>query len=384
MLVINSLIKKFYNYSSDQWIYDDLPIELPAKIVAQQGQDYIIEHPNGWPPSQHQVKTYGLDPKKSYWSIYEKSVKDLSSEENFPKGKKMVPTDVLKKYAQFKQTTVRGVECYTCDLWESRKWRKIRNQLEKNNLLKTWEVHNSGFPDAYVLAEVKGGHGNYYIQINMPSQEEEEVEDKEMKMDNDKSFKDQVTSDLEKVAYRQGARKITSVSHAVILHMFRQQGFSESKLKVLLELLESAPGKALLSYGLGKGLERAMPEQEVAQTLAEEFRVSGMDLGVEAGLDKLAAKGLELAPAAMTLMSAIEKTAKNGLTLDSIQEFSKVDSDLPAHVREELNNLEKRGRIDAVIDSSEESYTSELDTQAEEEVELEDEVTQAPRYASCS
>jgi hypothetical protein len=236
---------------------------------------------------------------------------------------------------------------------------------------------------------IECANGGKYWHIEGKEYTEEEFKKKisshlikKVNMKNE-NLKDQVKSDLEQVAYRQGARKITSVSHAVILHVFRQQGFSESKLNVLLDILESAPGKALLSYGLGKGLERVMTDSEIAQNLAEEFRVSGMDLGVEAGLDKLAAKGLELAPAAIGLISAIEKTTQEGLTLESLQEFSSVNSKLPKEYQDELDALEKRVRISDP--TPEEVLTSEFENQAETEAQAETEIEpQAVTYASCS
>lgn len=193
------------------------------------------------------------------------------------------------------------------------------------------------------------------------------------------SYKDQIKSDMTKVAYRQGARKLTSISHAAILHVFRQQGFSESKLNILLEFLESNPGKALLSYGLGKGLEQVMIENETAQTLAEEFRVSGMDLGVESGLDKVVEKGLQLTPAMLTLLSAVEKTSQEGVNLETIKSFQKVENDLPEEYRQELNNLSKLTRIDS---SGPDSVETEEDLESLPEEE--NTATKNSFYSACS
>ena len=98
--------------------------------------------------------------------------------------------------------------------------------------------------------------------------------------------KSEILSDLEKVGYRQVAKKLTHIIHALVLHAAKNRlHFSTQELSTIKKVLESQYFTAILGYGIGKTIPDS--ESEFWTHLADEFRISGLDLAVETGIDDL-------------------------------------------------------------------------------------------------
>lgn len=195
----------------------------------------------------------------------------------------------------------------------------------------------------------------------------------------EKSFKQRLVSDAEKMAYRQGARKGLNMTHAVILYAAQTHlNFDGPKLGVLLEILESDFGKAMLAWGVGEGLYRFKGDNNILRNLSEELRVSGMDLGAEAGLDKLLSMGGELVPMVTSLVNAIKIAAEGENLVAAMAAWKAVEDSVPEKVRVAASNAIR-------IEQPEDEIEVDVESEAEAEEHCIN-LTQPnmQQFASCS
>ena len=241
-------------------------------------------------------------------------------------------------------------------IYETKKIRKVIAKLRSANVVKYAHLTYPGFP---LLWEVRLKDNTvFYLKLikNKRSQTEENPIGDDMKNSPEKimnrsdmqgedpeqadekgklSYKGQLISDAEKMAYRQGIRRATNMSRGLILYVaYNHLNLDRQKLSVLKDILESDAMKALLSYGLGQGVGLLPYEHYIMDKVAEEFRVAGLDLGAEAGLAKITGLVPQMLPAVLAFTKTIGEIASGEKTfLESVQAFAQVEEMIPQEIR---------------------------------------------------
>lgn len=168
---------------------------------------------------------------------------------------------------------------------------------------------------------------------------------------NEKGFIPQFNSDLKKVAYRQGAKKLSKgVQMGLLLLAKKAFKLDTSQLGVVEYILNQPIGEAIIAYLIGQGLIRipGIPQNEVIETLSENFRVHGMDLAVDEGINVILPMiSDKLIPLVFSTIGAFSSASEGDYT-KVLEELAKI----------EVPNL----RI-------EEEVVPEKDEEVEEEVE---------------
>lgn len=167
------------------------------------------------------------------------------------------------------------------------------------------------------------------------------------KVENEKGM---IRRDLEKVAYRQSCKKISAATRlaatAFLVKAFKLDAEEE---KTINYMVNSPCGDAILSYALGLGLEKVPIKEQgpIVQNMAEHFRVHGLDVAADEGLDLLWHKAIKDLVPFFKRIVAIAKQAKEGEYLDAAQELA--DLDIP-DLRVVLEDDEVEPPRKAVID----------------------------------
>jgi len=149
----------------------------------------------------------------------------------------------------------------------------------------------------------------------------------------DKSFTSIIKSDGEQVIYRQGAKKLSKAFQASVLSLASKAfNLDKKQLKVVKYMLTQPAGQAIVSWLIGIGLIKIpnIPQNEIIDNLAEEFRVTGMDMAADIGFEK--AKDLfeeNLLPFALQIFGALNSEGSS--TTDIMKSIAEIK--IPKNLR---------------------------------------------------
>ena len=178
-------------------------------------------------------------------------------------------------------------------------------------------------------------HNKGYTLLVEPSEKEE----KNMNIDEAQNRsqskpKGLIRRDLEKVAYRQSAKKISKGTRLMAMWAI-QKAFSLTKdqMRTIKHMVEQPAGDAILSYCVGLGLVKipGIPETEIIEMLAEHFRVHGLDIAADEGLDLLVAEVKETVVPFVSQVVGAMKAAKDGEYLSAVANLAEIA--IPENVR---------------------------------------------------
>lgn len=143
----------------------------------------------------------------------------------------------------------------------------------------------------------------------------EEAMGKDYPVPEKKSMKSMIRKDLENLAYRQGAEKVTmGVKASFQLILSQLFKLNKEQMKTINYMLEQPAGEAALALAIGYGLHLipAVSNNEIADKLAENFRAQGWHQGTNAGFDKVISIGnAKLIPFIQNVAASI-KMAQSG------------------------------------------------------------------------
>jgi hypothetical protein len=114
---------------------------------------------------------------------------------------------------------------------------------------------------------------------------------KEKKMSNDMSFTEIFAQDAAQAAVRSGTTLGINAIKSGIEKALTHEGMKNEGVKAVMEFLSSDIGEALIRFSLGHGLMHIpipqIKENEYAQQVSEELRVSGLSKGMDKGAEVL-------------------------------------------------------------------------------------------------
>jgi hypothetical protein len=213
------------------------------------------------------------------------------------------------------------------------------------------ENHIRTFSDEHSVKEIVDNINNMaYIPINCDgyylNNQGFERKETEMKLEDTVSNatkapaqKSMIRRDLENLAYRQGAEKMTMGVRAgfqlLISQLFK---LNKEQMRTINYMLEQPAGEAVLALALGYGLHLipAVSENEIAETLAENFRAQGWHQGTNAGLDKVMKLGnTNVLPFIQKIIESI-KYAKDGNMFEAASLLKEIE--VPDNLRVHLQD----------------------------------------------
>lgn len=167
---------------------------------------------------------------------------------------------------------------------------KINYQKYDDGEQNFWTVSLDQINDASNIDELEFGGDRLFITEIIQSKNKKE--EKQKIMSNDKlDFKKILTQDASKAAIRSGATLGINGLKAGLQKILASEGVDAPGAKAIMKFFDSPIGEAMLRAGLGYGL-LSMPipmiqENQYAQNLSEELRVSGMAKGMDKGVELL-------------------------------------------------------------------------------------------------
>lgn len=146
------------------------------------------------------------------------------------------------------------------------------------------------------------------------------------KMDDSKSFGELLKSDMEEGAYRAGAWQLSKLARTMLVSVMRELKFEKSTITAVTKALNTEIGTSMVGAGIGWFLTYAphLKDDPRMMILAKEFRVQGMEKGLNTMADSLLEKfgpqlmqivnKLPTPPAEKLRIAADEAKAKSAAT----------------------------------------------------------------------
>lgn len=130
----------------------------------------------------------------------------------------------------------------------------------------------------------------------------------------------------EKVAYRQGSKKLSRVAQlGVQAAATKAFDLDKAQSKVVTHMLNHKNGQAIIAYAMGLGLEKVPGDNEIVANLAEDFQVTGLDMAADEGLLLLWQTMQEKVKPFFLGVIAAMKASKEGDYLMAMEELAKLD-----------------------------------------------------------
>lgn len=130
-------------------------------------------------------------------------------------------------------------------------------------------------------------------------------------------------SDLKNAAYRVTAKQLLTLTKAFFIEYARKNLSDESKMRAVVELLDTELGTAFTSYFIGFGLSQIpnLENNPKAKRLLKEFRVNGMATAGNNVAEALITSLLPIIHSTLEGISKVEQDTDSLLADDAAEEY---------------------------------------------------------------